>query len=86
MRQSDQTRRDGRIGGGGTDRHLRHYLIEASIWARKIPRYQATYERTRKRRGNKIARIVVARMLLRSIYKVLKDGVVFAPAIAAAPA
>ena len=86
VRQSDQTRRDGRIGGGGTDRHLRHYLIEASIWARKIPRYQATYERTRKRRGNKIARIVVARMLLRSIYKVLKDGVVFAPAIAAAPA
>jgi transposase len=79
VRQSDQTRRDGRIGGGGTDRHLRHYLIEASIWARKIPRYQASYERTRQRRGNKIARIVVARLLLRSIYKVLKHGVTFAP-------
>jgi transposase len=40
IQESDQTRRDGRIGGGGTDRHLRHYLIEATVWARKIPRYQ----------------------------------------------
>jgi transposase len=82
VQQSDQTRRDGRIGGGGTDKHLRHYLIEASVWAREIPRYQATYERVAKRRGKKIGRIVVARLLLRSIYKVLKDGVAFAPAAA----
>jgi transposase len=75
--QSDNTRRDGRIGGGGTDRHLRHYLIEASVWARGIPRFKATYERVAKRRGKKIGRIVVARMLVRSIYKILKDGVVF---------
>src|SRR5262249_48656199 len=34
VQQSDQTRRAGRLGGGGTDRHLRHYLIEASVWAR----------------------------------------------------
>jgi transposase len=86
VQQSDQTRRDGRIGGGGTDVHLRHYLIEASLWARKIPRYHATYERCKKRRGVKIARIVVARLLVRSIYKVLKDGVAFTPAVAAAPA
>jgi transposase len=85
--QSDQTRRDGHIGGGGTDRHLRNYLIEASVWARSIPRYQRTYERVAKRRGKKIGRIVVARMLVRSIYKVLKDGVVFeASAVAAAEA
>lgn len=80
VRQSDRTRHDGRIGGGGTDIRLRHYLIEASVWARQIPRYRQTDERMAKRRGTKIGRIVVARMLLRSIYKVLKDGVEFEPA------
>lgn len=84
VQQSDQTRRNGRIGGGGTDRHLRNYLIEASMWARQFPRYQPTYERVAKRRGNKIGRLVVARLLVRSIYKVLKDGVAFEPAVAAA--
>jgi len=79
IRQSDSTKRDGHLGGGGTDKHLRHYLIEASLWARKIPRYRATYERTRKRRGKKIARLVVARLLLRSLYKMLRDGVRFDP-------
>jgi transposase len=79
VRQSDQTRHEGRIGGGGTDRQLRHYLIEASVWARQVPRYQPTYTRTAKRRGAKIGRLVVARMLLRSIFKVLKDGVAFEP-------
>ena len=82
VRQSDQTRRSGRIGGGGTDRHLRHYLIEATIWARQLPRYRPAYERVAKRRGPKVGRLVVARLLLRSIYKVLKDGVAFAPAAA----
>jgi transposase len=84
VQQSDQTRRDGRIGGGGTDKHLRHYLIEASVWARHLPRYRPTYERARQRRGNKIGRLVVARLLLRSIYKVLRDGVAFAPSLPAA--
>ena len=83
VQQSDQTRRDGRIGGGGTDKHLRHYLIEASVWARHVERYRGTYTRTVQRRGVKIGRLVVARMLLRSIYKVLKDGVAFQPAAAA---
>ena len=36
IQQSDQTRRNGRIGGGGTDRHLRHYLIEATVWREKF--------------------------------------------------
>jgi transposase len=81
IQESDRTRRDGRIGGGGTDRHLRHYLIEATVWARKLPRYQATYERINKRRGPKVGRLVVARMLVRSIYKVLKDGVAFDPGV-----
>jgi transposase len=79
LQESDRTRREGRIGGGGTDKHLRHYLIEATVWARQIPRYRAAYERTAKRRGNKIGRLVVARLLLRSIYKVLRDGVAFEP-------
>ena len=79
VHQSDRTRRDGRIGGGGTDGRLRHYLIEASIWARQIPRYQAAYERTAKRRGKKIGRLVVARMLLRSLYRCLKSGRSFEP-------
>jgi transposase len=83
VRQSDQTKRTGRIGGGGTDRRLRHYLIEATVWARQLARYRPTYERVAKRRGPKVGRIVVARLLLRSIHKVLKDGVAFAPAAAA---
>jgi len=83
VEQSDRTRRDGRIGGGGTDRHLRHYLIEASVWARQLSRYRPTYERVARRRGPKIGRLVVARLLLRSIYKVLRDGVAFQPAAAA---
>jgi transposase len=79
IQESDRTRRDGHIGGGGTDTHLRHYLIEASVWVRTLPRYQPTYERVRLRKGSKVGRIVVARMLLRSIYKILKDGVEFNP-------
>ena len=77
VHESDGTRRDGRIGGGGTDVHLRHYLIEATVWARHLPRYAKTYERVENRRGKKIGRLVVARMLLRSIYKVLRDGLAF---------
>ena len=79
IRQPDSTTRNGHLGGGGTDRHLRHYLIEASLWARKIPRYKPTYERTCRRRGRKIGRLVVARLLLRGIYKMLRDGVRFDP-------
>lgn len=77
VRQSDRTRHDGHIGGGGTDKHLRHYLIEATVWARQLLRYQPAYERVARRRGKKIGRLVVARMLVRSIYKVLRDGIAF---------
>ena len=77
VRQSDQTKLTGHIGGGGTDKSLRHYLIEASVWARQIPRYRPAYDRVCHKRGKKIARLVVARMMLRSIYKMLKDDVRF---------
>jgi transposase len=80
VHQSDGTRRDGRIGGGGTDSHLRYLVIEASVWLRDIPRYRPTYERVMKKRGKKIARIVVARLFLRSLYKMLKDHLRFNPA------
>jgi transposase len=79
IQQSDGTRRDGKIGGGGTDKCLRHYLIEATVWARTIPRYRAAYERAAGRRGKKIGRLTVARQLLRSIYKMLKEGIDFQP-------
>jgi transposase len=77
VRQSDESCRGGKIGGGGTDKCLRHYLIEATLWAREIPRYRETYERVAHRRGKKIGRLVVARLLLRSIHKMLSEGVAF---------
>jgi transposase len=80
VRQSDAKKIHLSIGGGGTDKHLRHYLIEATMWARQIPRYRDTCERVEAKRGKKIARIVVARMVLRSIHKMLTDGVPFQPA------
>jgi transposase len=85
VHQSDQTIRYGRNGGGGTDEQLRHYIIEASTWARQLPRYQKTYDRTRRRRGSKVARLVVSRMLMRSIHKVLQAGVAFDPGGEKAP-
>ncbi len=83
IRQSDEKSRGGRIGGGGTDLQLRRYLIEATTWARTLPRYKPTYQRVQKRRGNKVGRIVVARMLLRSLYKMLVDQVPFSAECAA---
>jgi transposase len=83
LQESDQHRRNGKVGGGGTDKHLRHYLMEASVWARRVPRYQGTYERVRSKRGKKIGRLVVARMVLRSIYKMLRDEVRFSASSAA---
>jgi transposase len=79
MRESDSTCHHGRIGGGGTDSHMRYLLIEATMWLREIPRYQPTYERVAKKRGKKIARIVLARLLLRSLHKMLTEKIAFEP-------
>lgn len=79
MWQSDGTCHHGRIGGGGTDSHLRYLLIEAATWLRQIPRYRPTYERVVAKRGRKIGRIVVARLVLRSIHKMLTAKVRFNP-------
>jgi transposase len=77
VQRSDRTVRTGHLGGGGTDKSLRFYLVEATVWARKVPRYQGVYERVRRKRGKKIARLVVARCLLRSIFRMLRDRVPF---------
>ena len=76
-RQSDDTRHNGKIGGGGTDSHLRYLLIESMQWVCQIPRYRPAFERAENKHGTNIARIIVARMLLRSIFKMLHDGVRF---------
>lgn len=79
MWRSDGTCHHGHIGGGGTDSHLRYLLIEATTWLCQIPRYRPTYERVVKKRGKKIGRIVVARLLLRSLHKMLTTRVRFNP-------
>jgi transposase len=83
IRQSDSTLHHGQIGGGGTDNHLRYLLLEAATWLCEIPRYRETHERIVARRGRRIGRIVVARMVLRSIYKMLVAKVRFNPGKAA---
>ena len=76
-RQSDDTRHNGKIGGGGTDSHMRYMLIESMQWVCQIPRYRDAFERASARHGKNIARIIVARMLLRSLFKMLKEKVRF---------
>jgi transposase len=76
-RRSDQTIHNGKIGGGGTDSHLRYLVIESMQWVCQIPRYRDSFERVAAKRGKNIARISVARMLLRSLFKMLKDQVRF---------
>jgi len=43
----------------------------------QIPRYRDTFDRAAAKHGKNIARIIVARMLLRSLFKMLKDQVRF---------
>lgn len=49
------------------------------MWARHLPRYRKTYERVAKRRGPRIGRLNVCRMMARSIYKMLRDQIDFNP-------
>jgi transposase len=82
-RQSDGTNHHGRIGGGGTDSHLRYLLIETMQWVCQIPRYRPVFERAQAKHGTNVARIIVARQLLRSIFKMLRDQVPFDQMLAA---
>ena len=76
-RQSDGTSHNSRIGGGGTDSPLRYLLIKSTQWVCQIPRYRPAFERAVAKHGKNIARIIVARMLLRSLFKMLHDSVRF---------
>ncbi len=76
-RQSDDTRHSGKIGGGGTDSHLRYLLIETMQWVCQVPRYLEAFERAVAKHGKNVARIIVARMLVRSLFKMLRDQVRF---------
>ena len=82
-RQSDGMNHHGRIGGGGTDSHLRYLLIETMQWVCQIPRYRPAFERAQAKHGTNVARIIVARQLLRSIFKMLRDQVPFQQMLAA---
>ena len=82
-RQSDGTSHHGRIGGGGTDSHPRYLLIETMQWVCQIPRYRPAFERAQAKHGTNVARIIVARQLLRSLYKMLRDQVPFNQMLAA---
>jgi len=55
-------------------------LIESATWLQQIPRYRQTYQRVAARRGKNVARIVVARLFLRSLHKMLRDDLRFNPA------
>lgn len=83
VHQSDQTLRTGKLPRSGIDKLLRFYLMEASMWARHLPRYRKSYQRVAARHGKKVGRIHVARGVLRSIYKMLRDGVAFESSVAA---
>ena len=76
-RQSDDTRHSGKIGGGGTDSHLRYLLIESMQWVCQIPRYREAFDRAVSKHGKNVARIIVARMLVRSLFKMLRDRIPF---------
>jgi transposase len=76
-RQSDDTRHSGKIGGGGTDSHLRYLVIESMQWVCQIPRYREAFDRAVSKHGKNVARIIVSRMLVRSLFKMLRDGVRF---------
>jgi transposase len=81
VRRSDNVGHNGRIGGGGTDSQMRYLLIESTTWLQKVPRYRDTYQRAVKNRGKRIARIVVARLFVRSLHKMLRENIRFNPAV-----
>lgn len=75
--QSGNTLRHGRITKQGS-RWLRWALVEAATRYHKVPgRLGQFYRRMEKRKGPKVARVALAREILKSVYWCLKKGVVF---------
>lgn len=83
VHQSDGTCHSKRIGGGGTHSRLRYFLLQATRWLAQIERYAPSYERVAAKRGKKVARVVVARMFVRSLHKMLRTGQPFTTGAAA---
>jgi transposase len=83
MHRSDARGYGLRIGGGGTHSQLRYFLVEATKWLKTIPRYAGAYQRVEAKRGKKVAKLVIARMFLRSVYKMLTTGARFEAGAAA---
>ncbi|UCC66365.1 MAG: IS110 family transposase [Deltaproteobacteria bacterium] len=54
-------------------RWLRCALVEAAHHAIQRPPYRSFYQKTAKRRGKTIAKVAVARKLLKAIYHMLKE-------------
>jgi len=63
-------------------KYLRWVLIEAAIHAAYAEHYERTAKRLGRQRGNKVARVEVARKLAEAIFYVLKKGEPFAPYVA----
>ncbi len=84
VHRSDGRGYNTRIGGGGTHSKLRFFVIEASKWLREIPRYAPAYERVAAKRGKNVAKLVIGRMFLRSLYKMLQTDAEFQPQTTAA--
>lgn len=80
---SDQKCHNLRIGGGGTHARLRYFVMQATRWLAEIDRYRASHQRVLAKRGKKVARVVVARMFLRSVHKMLRTGEAFRTGAAA---
>lgn len=80
---SDEKCYNTRIGGGGTHAALRYFLMQATRWLAEIPRYAPSHARVTGKRGKKVARVVVARMFLRSLHKMLRTGQPFTTGAAA---
>jgi transposase len=82
VHQSDGSSHRQRIGGGGTHARLRYFLLQATRWLAEIDRYAPTHQRVAATRGKKVARVVVARMFLRSVHAMLRRGQPFSPGVA----
>jgi len=82
VHQSGQQDRRGPLTRNGP-KHLRWALVEAAIWASRHPAYAAHYQKTKQRlgkqRGNKVARVEVARKLATAIYWMLTRNQPFNP-------
>ena len=78
--ESNSKKHSTRCGKGG--RYLKPLMVQcayATIKDKKHPYYAIKYNRIAKRRGRKKAIIAIVRMMLTSIYHMLKDGTIWNP-------